>query len=97
MFDGADCTTLSSFLECVMERVPMWLCTRSEHSWNIGHFWRLLVRFEKIELRPFRPAETRARVTAAVEAGLIRREALNIGGWLHDRSNGSPLLLRELL
>ncbi len=98
VFDGVDWTTpkLSSFLECLMECVPMWLCTRSEHPWNIGHFWRLLVRFEKIELHPFRPAETRECVAAAVAAKLIPREALTIVEWLHYRSNGSPLILREL-
>jgi AAA ATPase domain len=99
VFDGVGWTTpkLSSFLECVMERVPMWLCARSEHSWDIGHFWRLLVRFGKIELHPFRPAETRECVAAAVAAKLIPREALNIVEWLHHRSNGCPLILRELL
>ena len=99
VFDGVDWTTpkLSSFLEGIMERLPIWVCTRSEHSWDIGHFRTLLIRFKRIELHPFRPAETRARITAAVEAGLIPREALNIVEWLHHQSNGSPLLLGELL
>jgi predicted ATPase len=97
-FDGVTWTTpkLSSFLEGVMERVPIWICARSEHSWDIGHFWTLLIRFEKIELHPLRPAETRELVIAAIEAGQIPPETLNIAAWLHYRSNGIPLILREL-
>jgi hypothetical protein len=99
VFDGLGWTTpkLSSFLESVMERVPVWIVTRSEHPWDIGRFWALLVRFERVELKPFHPAETRALVLAAVAAGLIPHEALNIVRWLHRQSNGSPLVLRELL
>ena len=99
VFDGVGWTTpkLSSFIERIMERVPIWICTRSEHSWDIGHFWTLLVRFEKIELRPFRAAETRACVAAAIQAGLIPSDVLNVVAWLHHRSNGSPLILGELL
>jgi hypothetical protein len=98
-FDGVGWTTprLSSFIECVMERAAVWIATRSEHSWDIGHVWPQLVHFERVELHPFRPAETRAFVAAAVKSGLIPREALDIGEWLHRRSNGSPLVLRELL
>jgi len=98
VFDGVGWITpkLSSFLEGIMERVPMWICARSEHPWDIGHFWTFLVRFERIELRFFRPAETRAFVAAAVGSGLIPREALDIVEWLHQRSSGSPLVLREL-
>lgn len=98
VFDNVGWTTpkLSSFLEGVIERTPVWICTRSEHSWDIGHFWTWLVRFEKVELKPFHPAETRALVSATTAAGLIPREALNIVEWLHHRSSGSPLVLREL-
>jgi AAA ATPase domain len=98
VFDGVGWTTpkLSSFLEGIMERAPIWICARSEHSWDIGHFWPWLVRFERIELRPFHPAETRELVSAAIEKGLIPQEALHIAAWLHHRSNGSPLVLRGL-
>jgi hypothetical protein len=99
VFDGVGWTIprLSSFLECVMERAAVWIATRSELARDIGHVWPLLGHFERVELHPFRPAETRACVAAAVKAGLIPCEALNIGEWLHRRSNGSPLVLRELL
>lgn len=98
VFDGVGWTTpkLSSFLAGVMERTPVWICTRSEHAWNIGHFGTRLGRFEKVELQPFHPAETRALAAATVEAGLVPRAALNVVAWLHHRSNGSPLVLREL-
>ncbi len=98
VFDGVNWTTpkLSSFLELAMERAPIWICTRSEHSWDIGHFWTWLVRFEKIELQMFQPAETRELVVAAIQAGQISRQTMNIVEWLHHRSLGSPLILREL-
>ena len=99
VFDGISWTTpkLGSFVECVSDRVPVWIATRSERSWDVGHIWPLLVRFARVELHPFRPAETRAFVAAVVESGLIPREALNVVKWLHYRSDGSPLLLGELL
>jgi len=99
VFDGMGWTTpkLSSFLEAVMERVPIWICTRSEHSWDIGHFWPLLVRFEKLEVHPFHPAETREVVKAAVRIGLVPADVLGIVGWLHYRSRGNPLVLRAFL
>jgi hypothetical protein len=99
VFNGVGWTTpkLSSFLECVMARAPVWIATRSDHSWDIGHVWPLLNRVERVELHPFSPAETRECVAKAVAAGLIPRDALNIVEWLHHRSKGSPLVLRELL
>lgn len=98
VFDGVGWTTprLASFLEGVMARVPVWIATRSEHSWDIGHVWPLLNRVERVELHPFHLAETRELVAATVAAGLIPREAANIVEWLHHRSQGSPLVLREL-
>ena len=80
-----------------MERVPIWICTRSEHSRDIGHFWPLLVRFEKLEVHPFHPAETREVVKAAVRIGLVPADVLGIVGWLHYRSRGNPLVLRAFL
>ncbi len=99
VFDGVGWTTpkLSSFLESVMERVPVWICTRSEHPWDIGHFWPLLVRLERLELPPFRPAETRELVAAAVNSGLIPRAALNLADPMHHRSRGSPWVLHAWL
>lgn len=99
VFDGLGWTTpkLSSFLESVMERVPVWLCARSEHPWDIGHFWRLLVRFQKVELRPFSPAETHAFVEAAVHTGAVDAGVLPRVSWLHRRSAGVPCVLHGLL
>jgi predicted ATPase len=99
VFDRVGWTTpkLSSFLEAVMQRVPIWICARSEHSWDIGHFWLQLGRFERLELRPFDLAATREFVKAAVRTGLVAGEALGVVRWLHYRSNGNPLVLRDLL
>lgn len=98
VFDGVGWTTprLASFLECVLARGPVWIVARSDHSWDIGHVWPLLNRVERVELQPFHLMETRECVAAAVAAGLIPCEALNIVEWLHHRSKGSPLVLCKL-
>jgi hypothetical protein len=98
VFDGAAWTTpkLSSFFGGVAERGPVWICARSEHPWDIGHFWPLLARFARVEVRPFHLTETQALVEAAVQTGGIPPEALGVVGWLQRRSVGSPLVLREL-
>jgi len=99
VFDGLGWTTpkLSSFLECVMARVPVWIAARSDHSWDIGHVGPLLNRVERVELHPFHPAETRALVEAAMRDGAVSSDVLRIVEWLHRHSGGVPLVLRELL
>ena len=98
VFDGLGWTTpkISSFLESAMERVPVWICARSELARDIGHFWPLLARFEKIELRPFHFSETNALVTAAVESGQIPPVVQPFARRLHRLSAGLPLALCEL-
>ena len=98
VFDGVGWTgpKVSSFFESIAQRVPVWICTRSEHPWDIGHFWPLLVRYERVELWPFHLNETRALIEAAVKVALLPHEAVTIADWLHRRSAGSPLILREL-
>jgi len=99
VFDGVGWISpkLSSFFESVTERAPVWICARSEHPWDIGHFWPLLARFARVEVRPFHPSETQALVEAAVHARLVPPETQSIADWLQRRSGGSPLVLRELL
>lgn len=99
VFDGVWWTgpKVSSFFESVSERAPVWICTRSEHPWDIGHFWPLLARFARVEVHPFSLSETQALVEAAVRIGGIPHGALKIVGWLQRRSAGSPLVLQELL
>jgi hypothetical protein len=99
VFDGAGWTTpkLGNFIENVSERVPVWLCVRSEHPWDVGRIWPLLVRFEHVELKPFHPRETQMLVEAAVRGGSVPAETLNIVSWLHRRAAGNPKILCELL
>ena len=99
VFDGVTWTTprLSAFVEGVSERVPVWLCARSEHSWDIGHVWPLLVRFEHLELKPFHPGETQMLVELAARGGSVPADTLNIAAWLHRRAAGNPKILCELL
>jgi len=99
VFDGVGWTThkISSFLEGAMERGPVWICARSERARDIGHFWPLLARFEKIELRPFCFAETKALLAAAMAGGQIPPSIPPFTRQLHRLSGGLPLALVELL
>ncbi len=99
VFDGVGWAgpQVASFFESVMQRAPVWICARSERPWDMGHFWPLLVRFERVELKPFHPAETQMMVAAAMAAGVAPAETAHIVDWLQRRSGGSPLVLRELL
>jgi len=99
VFDGVGWTTpkVSSLLESVVDRVPVWICARSELARDIGHFWPLLACFEKIELRPFRFSETNALLTAAMAGGQIPPSVKPFARQLHRLSGGLPLALVELL
>ncbi len=99
VFDGVSWTTpkISSFLECAMERVPVWICARSEQAGDIGHFWPLLVRFETVKLHPFHFSETRALLNAAVGSGQIPMSVKSFARQLHQLSSGLPLALCELM
>jgi hypothetical protein len=99
VFDGVSWTTpkISSFFDGVSERVPVWICARSEHPWDIGHFWQCLWKFERVELHPFHLADTRALVEAAVDTGQIPAAARDVVERLHHRSAGNPQVLCEWL
>jgi len=99
VFDGVAWTTpkVSSFLEDVSEREPVWLCARSDQAGDIGHFWQFLWKFERVELRPFHLAETRALLEAAVAAGQIPAAALDAVERLQQLSVGNPRVLGELI
>jgi hypothetical protein len=67
VFDSLGWTNLklTSFLECVSERGPVWLCCRSTELWDIGLFQPFLWKFVRLELHPFSLAEARVMVQAA--------------------------------
>lgn len=99
VFDNASWTTpkLGSFIENVSLCVPVWLCVRSEHPWDVGRIWPLLVRFDQVELKPFHPKETQQLIEAAVRESIVPEKTLEIVDWLHHRAAGSPKILCELL
>ena len=99
VFDGVGWTTpkISSLLRCVVERGPVWICTRSEYHWNLGHFWEVLCNFVRIELQPFRLVETRDLVMATARAGRIPEAALDAVDRLQHLSGGNPRVLCALL
>lgn len=99
VFDAVGWTTprLSSFLACACLRTPVWIATRSEHSWDIGHFWGLLPRFERVELLPFQLPETRALVETMVRGGRVPGAAATAVVHLHRMARGNPAILVALL
>ena len=99
VFDGVAWTTpkLSSFIDCISECVPVWICCRSEHPWDIGHFWPFLWKFARVELRPFSQSESIALLEAAVENGQVPATALKAAERLHHLAAGNPRVLCELL
>ena len=99
VFDGVVWTTpkLAGFIENVSTRVPVWICARSEHPWDIGHIWPLLARFEKIEIKPFHPAETRALIASAVALGIVPLRTADAVDRLHRLGAGNPRVLCDLL
>ena len=94
---GRSTPKISSFLKCVCDRVPVWICARSPHSWDIGHFWPILFRFEKIELQPFHLSETRALIEACVEKGMLSSAVLAVANRLQHLAHGVPQILGELI
>ena len=92
VFDGVTWTTpkLTAFIEGVSELVPVWICARSEHPWDIGHIWPLLVRFEKVEVKLFHPVETRGLVEAAIRLGIAPPSAADAVERLHRLCAGNP-------
>ncbi len=99
VFDGVGWTTpkVGSFFECVSERVPVWIVSRSDHAWDIGRIWPLLSRFERVELHPFHPAETRELMARGVTAGQFAADVLDAVAQLHHLAAGNPRVLCELL
>ncbi len=99
VFDGRGWTTpkLARFIENVSGRVPVWICARSEHPWDIGHVWPLLVRFEKVEIKPFHPAETRGLIETAIRLGVVPPGMADTVERLHHLCAGNPGVLCELI
>lgn len=99
VFDGVGWTTpkLSWILESVSARLPVWICTRSEHARDIGHFWMFLPQFARVEVALFSLAETCGCVKATVEAGHAPATAIAIAKELHHLTHGNPGVLCELL
>jgi hypothetical protein len=98
-FDALGWTNLklSSFLECLSERGPVWICCRSTELWDIGFFKPFLWKFVRVELHPFSLSETRALVEAAVQTGRVPPAALDEVGRLQKSSGGNPRILCDSL
>jgi hypothetical protein len=99
VFDGVGWTTpkISSFLESATERAPVWICARSELAGDIGHFWPLLARFQRVELAPFHLAETHELIETAIGLGVVPPGMAEAVKRLHHLCAGNPKVLCELI
>jgi len=88
---------VSRFVEHLAERVPVWIACRSTLADDIGHVWQHLYKFERVELEPLTPNETRVLVEAAIDLGNIQAEARGHIPQIHRLSKGVPRILEEFL
>ena len=88
---------VSRFVEHLAERVPVWIACRSTLADDIGHVWQHLYKFERVELAPLTPNETRVLIEAAVDLGNIQAEARGHIAQIHRLSKGVPRILEEFL
>jgi hypothetical protein len=87
---------VAHFIRVLMSRQPVWLVARSALPMQLGHVWPYLFLYEKIEVPPFTPAESRAFLAAVPYAG-AREELTDAASRLHRLAAGHPATLRALV
>jgi len=87
---------VAHLLRVLMLRQPVWLLVRSLHPLDLGHVWPYLYLFERIDLPPFSPDETRAYLRTAPIDG-SRSALLAFTLRLHRLSAGRPGTLSALV
>ena len=98
-FDAVALTSprVARFIHNVIERVPVWIACRSVQPKEIGAVWQHLHRFERIDLAPWSPNETKAVIGAAVSVERVPPSAVNHIPELHRLAGGNPRAVEELL
>jgi hypothetical protein len=87
---------VAHLVRVLMGAMPVWLVARSSLPAEMGHVWPYLFAFQRVDLRPFSLAETRAFLTAAPFRG-DRGELLAASLRLHRLSAGHPATLAALV
>lgn len=88
---------VARFVARLAECIPVWIACRSDQPKKIGAVWQYLYQFERIELGPLSPKETRVLLEATINAGRLARLPRNHYSQLHRLSKGNPRVLEELL
>jgi hypothetical protein len=88
---------VARFIACLAECIPVWIACRSDQPKKIGAVWQYLYQFERIELGPLSPKQTRVLLEATINAGRLARLPRNHYSQLHRLSKGNPRVLEELL
>lgn len=76
-------------IRVLLLRQPIWMVTRSTMPLELGHVWPYLFLFQRVDVPPFTPDETRAFLSA-VEFERDRTELLRATLRLHRLSAGHP-------
>jgi hypothetical protein len=98
-FDGVASAPprVARFIAHLSERIPVWIACRSAGRKQIGAVWEYLYQFERMELGPLSPKETRVLLEATINAGRLPRSSRNHYPQLHRLSKGNLRVLEELL
>ena len=88
---------VARFIAHLGEQIPVWIACRSDQPHEIRHVWPDLYKFQRVEISPLTPLETRALIEEAVAQGNIQVGARKRADELHRMSGGNPRILEELL
>ena len=88
---------VARFVAHLIERIPVWVSTRSALACDIGAVWQHLYAFERMELGPLALAESAALIEAAVTIGNVQTDARSHIRKLHQMAGGNPRILENLL
>jgi hypothetical protein len=88
---------VARFIGHAGDHIPVWIACRSDQVRDIGHVWKQLYRFTRIELPPLTRLETATLIENAVARGNIQADAREHIAHLYSISKGVPRVLEELL
>lgn len=99
VFDNVASTPprVARFIAHLIEKIPLWIASRSPLAKEIGHVWPYLNHFQRIEIGALTFHESAALIEAEVARGSIQADAAQHARQLHQIANGNPRALGELL
>ena len=87
---------VAHLIRVMLIRQPVWLVVRSTAPLDLGHVWPYLFMFQRVDVPPFTPDETRAFLSV-VEFERDRDELLRAALRLHRLAAGHPGTLAALV